>query len=366
MSCETSYENLQAYLDDQLGAEERRLLAEHVVGCEDCRSVLDGLQGVSGALRLWVVPEPTNVPSARAILERAGATRPWWRSPQRLGAAAAVLLVAGFVGLFVLPQYRDQARKASPGIAQQAPASRHDAAPAEAPRADSAPSTEPRAVDEIAPAEEKSAAEPDALDAPKAEQQEVGANEQAAEAVGGEDQPSTAEGRDAKDVEADRVAAGVIAPAPPPPPATAKPTEARQEEAAANAAMAPAAPSAGAKEAGSGGRAQATSQRADMRIETSDIAGAERRIAAIASGVGGVYQSNLREGASSGTVVLSVPPDRFDAALQQLRQVGRVRSLSSTFENEGASSDDATTRRSARARKSVRRAATIVITLSEQ
>src|SRR5688572_10778823 len=107
MRCDTNYEVLMAYLDGELEPLERGRIAEHIVGCEACRRTVGDLRAVSGALAKWVAPEPTSLPSAGELLERAGIARPApatasapARSSARPWAAAAALVaVAATIGV---------------------------------------------------------------------------------------------------------------------------------------------------------------------------------------------------------------------------------------------------------------------------
>src|SRR5512134_1685110 len=106
MRCDTNFEVLMAYLDGDLEPLERGRVAEHIVGCEECRRTVNDLRSVSGALTRWVAPEPTALPSAGELLERAGISRPAPARTQpvpgparRWLAAAALVAVAATIGL---------------------------------------------------------------------------------------------------------------------------------------------------------------------------------------------------------------------------------------------------------------------------
>src|SRR4051794_38984434 len=108
MDWDINLEVLMAYLDGELSPLERGRIAEHIVGCEACRDTVNGLRAVSGALTRWVVPEPAALPTARELLDRAGAARPAeaapaaWRSvAARWSAAAALAVIAATVAAVV-------------------------------------------------------------------------------------------------------------------------------------------------------------------------------------------------------------------------------------------------------------------------
>ena len=64
MSCEMNEEVLMAYVDGDLPAAERGRVAEHVVGCDECRAAVSDLRAVSGLLAKWQAPEPAGLPTA--------------------------------------------------------------------------------------------------------------------------------------------------------------------------------------------------------------------------------------------------------------------------------------------------------------
>ena len=64
MSCEMNEEVLMAYVDGDLPAAERGRVAEHVVGCDECRAAVSDLRAVSGLLAKWQAPEPAGLPAS--------------------------------------------------------------------------------------------------------------------------------------------------------------------------------------------------------------------------------------------------------------------------------------------------------------
>src|SRR5512138_52557 len=101
MGCDIDHEVLMAYLDGELSPIERGRIAEHIVACEACRDTVNARRAVSGALAKWTVPEPSTLPSARELLDRAATdqavvVRPaaWRGVALRWGAAAALAVVA--------------------------------------------------------------------------------------------------------------------------------------------------------------------------------------------------------------------------------------------------------------------------------
>jgi anti-sigma factor RsiW len=50
--------HLSAFLDDELGADQRRRVARHTEDCPECRGVLQSLRRLLDALRFGPPPEP--------------------------------------------------------------------------------------------------------------------------------------------------------------------------------------------------------------------------------------------------------------------------------------------------------------------
>lgn len=60
MSCEPFNLLLSGYLDDELAADERRRLEEHLETCEDCRRELDALKALKEDLAMLKFKEPSD------------------------------------------------------------------------------------------------------------------------------------------------------------------------------------------------------------------------------------------------------------------------------------------------------------------
>lgn len=94
-------EELQAYLDNELAAERRASLEQHLVACVDCRRLLDDLRQVSATLQAWQVePAPPHLqaPSVQAGEQRGFAFAPErrrvaWRLVAAFGGVAAAVLL---------------------------------------------------------------------------------------------------------------------------------------------------------------------------------------------------------------------------------------------------------------------------------
>jgi hypothetical protein len=96
-------EQLVAYLYDELGADERRRIDEHLRMCAACAGEVSGLAHVREELATWVPPEAelgfTVVSTPKPAARQAEVIRParWWvppAVPAWARAAAAVLVVA--------------------------------------------------------------------------------------------------------------------------------------------------------------------------------------------------------------------------------------------------------------------------------
>ena len=97
-------EQLSAYLDNELTAQEHKAVERHLATCEDCRWDLNTLrQTVQWTQALPTLPLP-RVFTIPASVEPARARRQSWRVPVLQGATAlvALLLVFAFVGDFAL------------------------------------------------------------------------------------------------------------------------------------------------------------------------------------------------------------------------------------------------------------------------
>jgi putative zinc finger protein len=89
---EPTVEELSAYLDHELDATTQARVAEHVAGCAECRTRLDGLRQTAYAIRALPMETPTRtftIPAQRRQSFR-------WAPVGWLGGTAAALLVVVF------------------------------------------------------------------------------------------------------------------------------------------------------------------------------------------------------------------------------------------------------------------------------
>jgi hypothetical protein len=97
---------LSAYLDDELGLEERASVDRHLAGCEDCRDELEALRRLARALAEDSVPPVPADLEARigSRLDEATVVRPrrW-----RFALPATVAATLGALGLLVALQWRE-------------------------------------------------------------------------------------------------------------------------------------------------------------------------------------------------------------------------------------------------------------------
>ncbi len=334
MSCDTNFEVLMAYLDGDLDPLERGRVAEHIVGCASCRETVNDLRAVSGALTKWTVPEPTNLPSARELLDRAGVAVPaaappraaWRSSALRWSAAAMLALVAGAIAIAVV---NTQSYRSNETASSKAPSTVSEAPPAASSDQGLAsgnantPGTEPTAPPPPPPAK---IAEPEA---PAQEQVTVEKSGVPADGVGADGDvvaqpaPVTAPLEDnlAKDEEAKARAAepaptaaasGAAAPgSPPAPPADAEP---RRERAAPKTS------------AGGGG---SSIQGAKLTIETTGLDSVVGRVDSAARSTGGKVTSRgpvvRREGARRVVIEVQVPVENMESAIARIKALGTVK-----------------------------------------
>jgi Putative zinc-finger len=86
---EPTLEELSAFIDDELPAEAQARVAQHVAGCADCRTRLDGLRQTAHAVRALPMETPP-----RTFTIPAQAHKPFrWAPVGWLGGAAAALLI---------------------------------------------------------------------------------------------------------------------------------------------------------------------------------------------------------------------------------------------------------------------------------
>ena len=89
-------DRLIAYLYDECDATERDAVRQHLDGCDECRTEVEGLRAVRADLLAWDVPQHESVwrPFAHAP------ARPSWRQVPAwaMAAAAGIVLLAGAAG----------------------------------------------------------------------------------------------------------------------------------------------------------------------------------------------------------------------------------------------------------------------------
>lgn len=320
--CESYFEDLQAYLDNELPAAERRRLAEHIAACESCRATLDDLKAVSGALGAWEAPEPTGLPSAREILGRAGAppepVRPelGWTPARRWAAAAAAVVMTAGIGFVLMrsvePGGRDVAQAPPSPVSEPAQPKLGDRVAVNAASGESeTPTTTNTATAATAPAGEKKpaptgAATPAPPPAPETAG-DVGKASEPAAIVPEED-------------EAKQMLPGSTATVVEPPEPVAQQPAAPAADAEANAT----APARRQKAAAPAGPTRA----AVIQIDARSVEKVPERVGSTAAAAGGRVQS--RSMADSGTerttrLVIAVPEERLEWTMRELRGLGRVR-----------------------------------------
>lgn len=88
MNCESIIEDLQAFLDNELQAERKREVENHLNDCHDCTKMIEDLSELSGLLMKCDVPSP-QLPTGQQILDIARPQRSFW-----------VILVQSITNLF--------------------------------------------------------------------------------------------------------------------------------------------------------------------------------------------------------------------------------------------------------------------------
>lgn len=87
-------DNLSAYLDGELPAQEKALVEAHLAGCPECSARLSQLKSVSAAVKKHVM-EPVPLSLRKGALEgRRPAAHPWLKPVLALSTAAAAALIA--------------------------------------------------------------------------------------------------------------------------------------------------------------------------------------------------------------------------------------------------------------------------------
>ncbi|HZC05544.1 MAG TPA: zf-HC2 domain-containing protein [Ktedonobacterales bacterium] len=122
---ELQRERLSAYLDGELGAEERVALDAHLSGCERCQDELAALRQTRSLLRALptpAMPRAFTLPAQPAVAERRRSAPAWTRPAQAIGSVAAMIGL-GMLVTASLP-HMDQ-RATSAGSATYAGSSAH-------------------------------------------------------------------------------------------------------------------------------------------------------------------------------------------------------------------------------------------------
>ena len=99
-------ELLSAYLDDELGVEERTTIDRHLAACEDCRAELEALRRLARAITDESVP-PVPVDLAARIGRRLDAATRVRPRRSRFVVPATIAATLGAVGILVALQWRE-------------------------------------------------------------------------------------------------------------------------------------------------------------------------------------------------------------------------------------------------------------------
>lgn len=108
MKCETIFDDLQAFLDNELQAARRGEIELHLSECSECQDLVGDLRGVSRMMQNWDVPTP-NLPTGQQLLARAAAQRNpltrflnWFSSiPMRVKVPVFATAAALMFGVFL-------------------------------------------------------------------------------------------------------------------------------------------------------------------------------------------------------------------------------------------------------------------------
>ncbi len=217
MTCAESRELHSAFLDGELGGDERALVEGHLAGCPECAQELERLARMLGMLHA--------LPAARAplgfvdrVLEAARPT-PWyarlgrrilqpWRVKVPLQAAALVVVALGAVYIYQrTPELQQAARYEAPA---PSPTSPPPSAPSPAAREPAARAPEPPAGSKVAESPEpaRPVPSPPAVEAPRSDAKQESARKE------GDIAPAESGARDASRSKVMKDAARPATPAP--------------------------------------------------------------------------------------------------------------------------------------------------------
>lgn len=352
MNCDTNPELLMAYLDGELDPIERGRVAEHIVGCAECRATVNDLRAVSGALAKWPAPEPVSLPSAQELLATAGfepAKKPssWLAITSRWGQVAALILVAGVTAVIVVPRLMSEKAQSPAPVT----AAREDGKIAQPGAATATNSSKAETTDgdarQVSPDGPVTGAEQPATPPPPPPAE---GNDGLAPAVEEKRQDTPVDERDLKKesepVTADAATTGTVsaepaapAPAPAEPPKLAAAAEDQKNEVARTESGAGGGRAVGQAQPSTiaarkpGNRANAGPnqiRRAVLRLESSDLNSVASRIDAEARSANGhvtrrgAVQS--KQDKDSVTIEVEVPAEAFDRAFARIKSLGTVKS----------------------------------------
>lgn len=107
MNCENALELMNRELDEALTAEESAALQAHLYACPDCRETWRQLHELDALLQESELEPPAALHEGvmRAIRQEQRKPRRAWLPAAAIAAAAALVLLAGKVGLIALPGF---------------------------------------------------------------------------------------------------------------------------------------------------------------------------------------------------------------------------------------------------------------------
>ncbi|MGQ0767560.1 MAG: anti-sigma factor family protein [Gemmatimonadota bacterium] len=116
MSDHLRWDVLNDYVDDRLAADQRAVVASHLLSCANCRAELDSLRAVvriAGSLEAEeAAPDaPTLWSRIEATVTRQEAVRRWQRPPVLAAAAAVLVLLSSAVTAGLLRDGQDRGAK---------------------------------------------------------------------------------------------------------------------------------------------------------------------------------------------------------------------------------------------------------------